>query len=456
MDKHPEEAEYTSGDEASDEDEPENDDVDDEGFSRLDHITICISFSGLAMLLHSFFSVVISGSQDILGGTYIPTTTILASHVSTMVIVTSILPWCMQKIPYLWRTLIVFAAMASGTVLIILVDNVYVKIIGVSLNALAHGLGEISFLALSAFYGKFSLTSFAAGSGAGILLGPIYYTGMTSWLCVSPQISLTVIAPTTLLILLFYYLLDKDRIKPYAFLEKYKNLKSTDSECSDDYLDKEPFGHLSWGEKCTAACQIFPLMIALCSAYIAEYITIHAVFTTIAFEGAPFAPRDHFVYYVLVSGVGEFLFRSYLSVIAWFKPVLIRRLVVKHTWIFSLILLAFMSLAVCASFYRIFNSVWSVLLFCFIIGSVSGFVFANTVCAVPLIVEPKYKEFCLGLVTIGESAGVLIASLAGLAVEPALRKHCTHIVKKTALCYTRPTTNRWSASVCSIKGWGSC
>ena len=175
------EPEFTSDeDETGEEDrlsKPESEDVDEEGFSQRDHIKICISFGGIAMLLHSFFAVVLSASQDILAGTFIPTTTILASHVATMVIVTSFLPWCMQKIPYFWRTLIVFAAMASGTVVLIIVKSVYVKIIGVSLNALAHGLGEISFLALSAFYGKFSITSFAAGSGAGILLGPIYFTG---------------------------------------------------------------------------------------------------------------------------------------------------------------------------------------------------------------------------------------------------------------------------------------
>lgn len=182
------EPEFTSGEEEESEvEEPivnPKEHVDDEGFTRRDHIRICISFGGLAMLLHAFFSVVVSGSQDILAGTYIPTTTILASHVATMVIVTSFLPWCMQRIPYFWRTLIVFAAMACGTLLVISVHSVYVKIIGVSLNALAHGLGEISFLALSAFYGRFSITSFAAGSGAGILLGPIYYTGKFSKLLV--------------------------------------------------------------------------------------------------------------------------------------------------------------------------------------------------------------------------------------------------------------------------------
>lgn len=270
---------------------------------------------------------------------------------------------------------------------------------------------------------------------------------MTSWACVSPKLTLTIIAPATLLILLFYYILDKDRIKPYALLDAYKKLKSSDSECSDDYLTKDPF-HLSWREKFAAACQIMPCMIALCAAYITQYVTIHAVFTTIAFEDAPFAPRDHFVYYVLLNGVGEFLLRSYLSVVAWVKPVLVPRLVIKHTWIFSLILVAVMSFSICASYYRIFDTVWSVLLLCFIIGSLSGLVFANTVCAVPLVVEPKYREFCMGLVTIGESSGVLIASFVGLAVEPALRKHCTHIAKKPSLCYTRLKTYKWNSSVC--------
>ena len=173
--------EFTSDDDEAGEGEnlsrTAEDDVDDEGFSRFDRIKICISFGGIAVLLHSFTTVAISSSQDILAGTYIPTTTILSSHVATVVIVTSCLPWFMQKISYFWRSLIVILAMAGGTLVLITVENVYVKIMGVSLNALAHGLGEISFLALCSFYGKISVTSFAAGSGAGILLGPMYFTG---------------------------------------------------------------------------------------------------------------------------------------------------------------------------------------------------------------------------------------------------------------------------------------
>lgn len=67
--------------------------------------------------------------------------------------------------------------MVSGIVFIILVDNVYVKIIGVFLNVFVYGLGEILFLVLSVFYGKFFFIFFVVGSGVGIFLGLIYYIG---------------------------------------------------------------------------------------------------------------------------------------------------------------------------------------------------------------------------------------------------------------------------------------
>lgn len=276
---------------------------------------------------------------------------------------------------------------------------------------------------------------------------------MTSWACISPQTTIAIISPTILLILLFYYILDKDRLKPFALLDTYKKVKSSDTDTSAnvDHLYKENPFELSWREKVAAAWQILPCMAALCAAYISQYITIQAVFTTIAFGNAPFAPRDHYVYYVLLNGIGEFLLRSYLSIVAWARPALVPRLVIKRTWIFSALLLAVMAFSISASYYRLFHNVWSVLFLCFVIGSLSGVVFSNTVCAVPLIVEPKYKEFCMGLVTIGESAGVLIASFVGLAVEPALRKHCSHIASHPSLCFTRHKSYKWSSSVCSAK-----
>ena len=145
--------------------------------SKIERIQVIVSFVGFGALLHCIFAIIVSGAQDILAGTFIPTTSIILSHVTPIVVVTSTAPWFMQRVSYLVRVLAIFFFMAVGLLLIIFVDNVYVKICGVASNALSHGLGEITFLALSTFYSSTAVASFAAGSGAGMLLGPVYYSG---------------------------------------------------------------------------------------------------------------------------------------------------------------------------------------------------------------------------------------------------------------------------------------
>lgn len=140
-------------------------------------IQMAVCFAGFGLLLHSGFSIIVSGAQDILAGTNIPTTALLASHVGPMVLVVITAPWFMNRISYFTRIMVVFLSISIGLLLIIFVDGVPGKLCGVAFYAVAHGLGEITVLALGAFYGEMALSSFSAGSGAGILVGPLYYTG---------------------------------------------------------------------------------------------------------------------------------------------------------------------------------------------------------------------------------------------------------------------------------------
>lgn len=67
--------------------------------------------------------------------------------------------------------------MVGGILVLIIVKNVYVKILGVLLNVLVYGLGEIFFLVLCLFYGKILVILFVVGSGVGIFFGLIYFIG---------------------------------------------------------------------------------------------------------------------------------------------------------------------------------------------------------------------------------------------------------------------------------------
>ena len=153
---------------------------DEEYQDTYEQIRTAVSFCGVGIVLHTFFTMILSGSEDILSGTLLPTSTILISHVGPMSVVATVFPWFMQRFSYLARTLCVFALMTGSLLMLTFLDNVYLRIVSVAINAVAHAVGEVSFMALSVFYGRTAVTAFAAGTGAGILVGPLFYTGKAS------------------------------------------------------------------------------------------------------------------------------------------------------------------------------------------------------------------------------------------------------------------------------------
>ena len=261
---------------------------------------------------------------------------------------------------------------------------------------------------------------------------------MTSWRCLSPQRTLLTALPAPLVILVCYSCLNKDRMKPYALLSDPRK---------NGYALLAAAG-LTWREKLTAALQITPLMLALLVTYVTQYVTVQAVFTTLAFANAPFAPRDHFVYYVLMNGFGEFIARSYLNAVLFINPSIVPSLIIKRTWVFAFPLLGIMGFAICASYFRFLSDVFVVMATCLAVGALSGTVFANTACAVSMVAEPRFREFCLGLVAVGEFAGALVASVAGLVIEPALRQHCQSDFPSET-CFTRNIRSEWSKALCN-------
>ena len=186
---------------------------------------------------------------------------------------------------------------------------------------------------------------------------------MTVWACVSPMITLTITGVIPLSLLLFYYLLDKERVKSRQVADTYGHAHYRPL----NEKNEDPPRALTWGEKCSSVGRIMPLIVALFVAYVAQYVTIQAVFTTIAFTNVPFKPRDQYVLYILLNSGGELLGRSYLSIIACVSPQIVSRIEFKHTWVLSLVQVAIMVLASCESWFRFIESVAVVMSLSFIV-----------------------------------------------------------------------------------------
>lgn len=136
-----------------------------------------LAFFMFGFLLYATYSLIISGAQDILQGTLVPTSAVLIANIGPYFSVTLIAPYFIQRVPYFLRVFTVFLLEASGLVMVVVGKQVSVRLVGVAFSSLGFGLGELSFIALTSFYHEAAVRAFSAGTGAGIALAPLYYTG---------------------------------------------------------------------------------------------------------------------------------------------------------------------------------------------------------------------------------------------------------------------------------------
>lgn len=136
-----------------------------------------LAFYAFGALIYTVYSVIISGAQDILAGTFIPTAAVLVTNVGPYFLVTMIAPYFIHKVPYVVRIVAVYVFFTAGLFIIVYAKEVYLKLVGICTTSLGAGIGEVSFFTLTAYYEKVTVAAYSAGTGSGFILGPLYYTG---------------------------------------------------------------------------------------------------------------------------------------------------------------------------------------------------------------------------------------------------------------------------------------
>jgi len=416
----------------------------------MSRITLCFCVFGT----FTFFNqeMLLIASQDILSGLKLPTATILICLIAPLMIIKIIAPWFIQKIPYVVRVSFVALCMTLALVLIVFVENIKVKLVGIALNSLATGTSEITFLGLTSFYPRTYISAFVAGTGMACLVPPLYYTGITTWTCCAPKTAIMAVIPLPLLLLVFYAILDKSYItngsnsrRKERIQVEYTIIPST-SDSKDQFATD--IQSSICGEKLRTGVKILPYIIPLLLSFFAEYLSNSSVITTIV-PNSKVPPRDHFLYYLFSYEIGKFLGRSHLFILSCLPSDSLEVLRCKRTWVFALIELAHLIFFLLESWYHFVWYMWIVIFLCFTLGLVAGMLVLHSPHAVSGHVAPEEKEFALGLLTVGNAVGGFVAGLLGLVVEPYLRKKClVHYSASKELCFTRTqNTTGWDSNI---------
>ena len=150
-----------------------------ENRQKHERLRTVMAFFVFGTLCYATYSLVIAGAQDILAGTFIQTSVVLVAGVGPNLFVNLFGPYFMQKISYFVRITLVCLTDISGFLILALIKQVHWKLIGVGIVSFGLGAGEMTCLALSSFYHETVSTAFSAGTGMGLMMAPLYYTGMS-------------------------------------------------------------------------------------------------------------------------------------------------------------------------------------------------------------------------------------------------------------------------------------
>lgn len=393
-------------------------------------------------------------AEDILSGRNLPTATVLVCFVTPLMITKLTAPWFVQRISYAVKTCSIALCMSIGLTLVAFCEDIKVQLLGIALNAMATGASEVVFLALTSFYPGVCISSFVAGTGMASLFSPNYYTGLTTWSCVSPKTAIMTTIPLPLLLVAFYALvLEKDfEVSGSDSRQKgkeleYKIVGSTPDD-DDGTTDTSPEKHLC-SEKLQITYKILPFITALSLSFFSEYLSISSVVTTIGFPSSKVRPRDHYIFYTLSYEIGKFVGRSYMFLFAFLPSDAMEFLRCSKTWVFTVLEMAHLIFFLFESWYHFVPYIWIIIALCSTLGLVAGMIVVHSPHAASQHVSPEEREFALGLLTIGNGVGGFLAGLVGLAVEPQLRKACTkHFSSAQEFCFTRmQNSTAWEANM---------
>ena len=141
------------------------------------------------------YVIILSAALDLVGPN-VPKSVVLLADVIPSFLMKLIAPYFIQAVPYSIRILLLVSISTIGMLLIALTPEytdggtISTKMAGVVLASLSSGLGELSFLGLTHFYGHFSLAAWGSGTGAAGLVGAGAYAVATTSIGLSVRTTL--------------------------------------------------------------------------------------------------------------------------------------------------------------------------------------------------------------------------------------------------------------------------
>ncbi|XP_075686951.1 battenin [Rhinoderma darwinii] len=346
----------------------------------------------------------------------ISTAAVLLADILPTLIIKFTAPFYIHQIPYNYRVSLCILTAAASFLIVSFSAHVAVSLLGVIFASISSGLGEITFLSLTAFFYSDVVSYWSSGTGGAGILGALSYLGLTE-AGLSPRDSLLVmlIIPALLLISYFVLLLPPSSLPRWKFPAGYSSADMSDQrplldEPSPRKTERSP--HPTMADKWKIVKSLLKYMFPLSLVYFAEYFINQGLYELIYFPNIKMSHSEQYRWYQMLYQSGVFLSRSS-----------VRCFKIRRIWILACIQSGIAIFLLVGVAYLFLPSLTLAGIFLIILfeGLLGGAAYVNTFNNIAVESKPEDQEFAMSVACVSDTLGI---SLSGAIAIPVHNYFC--------------------------------
>ncbi|XP_054389730.1 battenin isoform X5 [Pongo abelii] len=243
----------------------------------------------------------------------VSTAAVLLADILPTLIIKLLAPLGLHLLPYSPRVLVSGICAAGSFVLVAFSHSVGTSLCGVVFASISSGLGEVTFLSLTAFYPRAVISWWSSGTGGAGLLGALSYLGLTQ-AGLSPQQTLLSMLGIPALLLASYFLLLTSPEAQDPGGEEEAESAARQPLVGTEAPESKPgsSSSLSLRERWTVFKGLLWYIVPLVVVYFAEYFINQGLFELLFFRNTSLSHAQQYRWYQMLYQAGVFASRSSL------------------------------------------------------------------------------------------------------------------------------------------------
>ncbi|XP_059929700.1 battenin isoform X1 [Gadus macrocephalus] len=339
-----------------------------------------------------------------------------------------------HHVPYGFRVLFCVGATVTSFLLVSFSTTMSMSILGVVFASMGSGLGELSFLSLTAFFSSDVLEGWGSGTGGAGVAGALMYSALTQAGLSPPDTLLTMLLVPAAMLLSYFFLLAFPPMFPQwrrlreagpmgrGGAEERRRLmdereeEEEEEEEESEQQEKGPRedranGPLSCTEKMRAIKMILKFVLPLGTVYYAEYFINQGLLELLYFPKSTMTHAEQYRWYQTLYQVGVLVSRSSLRCVK-----------IRNLWALALLQIVNTVFLLSAVYFQFLPAPWLVFIIVLYEGLLGGAAYVNTFYFISKESGDREREFAMAAASVGDTLGI---ALAALTAFPAHSYFCS-------------------------------